>query len=160
MSDTKDATNGEALSATAAFRETAPIKVGFLMDMVMPIPELAANMVDPIELVFADAYKNGILDRPVQLIYKEVEGLPRGTVQDVIDLIEEQVEALRAETWIGPVEKARALAYLANVARHAIQTGQLAARRSPVNRSASFSGTRALIFHPSSVDAPVQVPRL
>jgi branched-chain amino acid transport system substrate-binding protein len=102
MSETTDATNGEALSATAAFRETAPIKVGFLMDMVMPIPELAANMVDPIELVFADAYKNGVLDRPVQLIYREVEGLPRGTVQDVIDLYEEFVRE-GCVAMIGPI---------------------------------------------------------
>jgi hypothetical protein len=50
------------------------------------------------------------------------------TAQDVIDLLEEQVEALRAETQAGPVEKARALGYLAGIARQAIETGNLVAR--------------------------------
>jgi hypothetical protein len=50
------------------------------------------------------------------------------TVQDVIDLLQEQVEALRAETRAGAVEKARALGYLASLARQAIETGNLVAR--------------------------------
>ena len=50
------------------------------------------------------------------------------TAQDVIDLLQEQVEALRAETSVGAVERARALGYLAGIARKAIETGDLAAR--------------------------------
>ena len=50
------------------------------------------------------------------------------TAKDVIGLLQEQVEALRAETWVGPVEKARALGYLAGVARKAIETGDLEVR--------------------------------
>jgi hypothetical protein len=50
------------------------------------------------------------------------------TAQDVIDLLQEQVEALRAERWAGAVQKARAIGYLAGIARKAIETGNLAAR--------------------------------
>lgn len=50
------------------------------------------------------------------------------TAQDVIELIHEQVEALRAERWAGAVQKARAIGYLAGIARKAIETGNLAAR--------------------------------
>jgi hypothetical protein len=50
------------------------------------------------------------------------------TPQDVIDLLQEQVEALRAETCVGTVERVRALGYLAGIARKAIETGDLAAR--------------------------------
>jgi hypothetical protein len=50
------------------------------------------------------------------------------TAQDVIDLIQEQVEALRAERWAGAVQKARAIGYLAGIARRAIEMGNLAAR--------------------------------
>lgn len=50
------------------------------------------------------------------------------TAQDVIDLIEEQVEAVRAAVGAGTVEKARALGYLAAIARKAIETDNLAAR--------------------------------
>ena len=50
------------------------------------------------------------------------------TAQDVIDLLQEQVEALRAHRWAGAVQKARAIGYLAGLARKAIETGNLAAR--------------------------------
>jgi hypothetical protein len=50
------------------------------------------------------------------------------TAQDVIDLLQEQVEALRAERWAGAVPKARAIGYLAGISRKAIETGTLAAR--------------------------------
>ena len=50
------------------------------------------------------------------------------TAQDVIDLLQEQVEALRAHRWAGAVQKARAIGYLAGIARKAIETGNLAAR--------------------------------
>jgi hypothetical protein len=50
------------------------------------------------------------------------------TAQDVIDLLEEQVEALRAAPGLGTLERARAIGYLAAAARKAIETGTLAAR--------------------------------
>jgi hypothetical protein len=50
------------------------------------------------------------------------------TPQDVIDLLQEQVEAVRLEPMAGTIEKARALGYLAGLARKAIETGTLAAR--------------------------------
>ena|SRR5438132_6095228 len=50
------------------------------------------------------------------------------TVQDLIDLLQEQVEAIRAERWSTTIEKARAIAQLAGVARQAIEAGILAAR--------------------------------
>lgn len=50
------------------------------------------------------------------------------TPQDVIDLLQEQVEAIRQEAMAGTIEKARALGYLAGIARKAIETGNLAAR--------------------------------
>ena len=50
------------------------------------------------------------------------------TAQDVIDLLQEQVEAVRHEAMAGTLEKARALGYLAGIARKAIETGNLTAR--------------------------------
>jgi len=50
------------------------------------------------------------------------------TAQDVIDLLQEQMEAIRHEALAGTLEKARALSYLAGQARQAIETGTLAAR--------------------------------
>jgi hypothetical protein len=50
------------------------------------------------------------------------------TVQDVIDLLQEQVEALRTVRWASVIQRARAIGYLASIARKAIETGKLAAR--------------------------------
>jgi hypothetical protein len=50
------------------------------------------------------------------------------TAQDIVDLLQEQVEWLRADRWASAVQKARAIGYLAGVARKAIETGALAAR--------------------------------
>jgi hypothetical protein len=50
------------------------------------------------------------------------------TAQDVIDLLEEQVEIIRAETEAGTLEKARTIGFLAGVALKAIEAGNLAAR--------------------------------
>ena len=50
------------------------------------------------------------------------------TAQDVIDLLQEQVEAIRAEAFAGTLEKARAIGYLAGIARKAIEAGNMASR--------------------------------
>jgi hypothetical protein len=50
------------------------------------------------------------------------------TAQDVIDLLQEQVEAIRAEAFTGTLEKARAIGYLAGIAHKAIESGNMAAR--------------------------------
>ena len=50
------------------------------------------------------------------------------TAQDVIDLLEEQVEIVRADAEAGALEKARTVGFLAGVALRAIEAGNLAAR--------------------------------
>jgi hypothetical protein len=50
------------------------------------------------------------------------------TAADVLQLLEEQVEAVRAERKAGTLEKARTIGYLAGVALKAIEAGNLAAR--------------------------------
>jgi hypothetical protein len=50
------------------------------------------------------------------------------TAQDVIDLLQEQVEVLRAHRGAGAVQKARAIGYLAGIARKAIEASTIAER--------------------------------
>jgi hypothetical protein len=50
------------------------------------------------------------------------------TAQDVIDLLEEQVEALRAATGLSTVDRARVVRSLVGLALKAIETGTLARR--------------------------------
>jgi hypothetical protein len=65
------------------------------------------------------------------------------TAHDVLALLHEQVEALRAATWVGPVEKARALGYLASLARQAIETADLAARLDKLEATLNPTNTNA-----------------
>jgi branched-chain amino acid transport system substrate-binding protein len=72
-----------------------PIKLGILSDIIIPkTPErdVMGDMTLPFELVFNDGVESGLLDRPVELVIREVEGLPRGTVKAVIDAFGELVE--------------------------------------------------------------------
>src|SRR5262249_14829374 len=50
------------------------------------------------------------------------------TAADVLQLLGEQVEAVRAEREAGTLEKARTIGYLAGIALKAIEAGNLAAR--------------------------------
>ena len=79
-----------------SYESTAePIKVGYLMDFTLPpgFPEeLFASFTQTFDLIFEEAVAQGLMDRPVQMIYREVEGLPKGSVKAVIDAYGELVD--------------------------------------------------------------------
>jgi branched-chain amino acid transport system substrate-binding protein len=72
-----------------------PIKLGVLSDL--PIPKTSErdtwqDMTQTLELVFEEAQEAGDLDRPVELVIREAEGLPTGTVKSVIDAYADLVD--------------------------------------------------------------------
>jgi ABC-type branched-subunit amino acid transport system substrate-binding protein len=72
-----------------------PIKVGVLMDWVVPEDHPKERLDDfflPFGLVFEEGLKKGIIDRPVQTIARQVWGLPKGSVKAVIDAFGELVD--------------------------------------------------------------------
>lgn len=72
-----------------------PIKVGYLMDFKLPDlypKEMKEDLFQSFELVFAAALEAGVIDRPIELVYREVEGLPKGSVKAVIDAFGELVD--------------------------------------------------------------------
>jgi ABC-type branched-subunit amino acid transport system substrate-binding protein len=76
-----------------SYESTAePIKLGYLFDFKLPegFPkEAREDLVLPFELVFRQGWEHGTIDRPVEIIFREVEGLPKGTIKAVIDAFEE-----------------------------------------------------------------------
>jgi branched-chain amino acid transport system substrate-binding protein len=50
------------------------------------------DLTQSFELVFRQGLENGMIDRPVELVFREVEGLPKGTVKAVIDAFGELVD--------------------------------------------------------------------
>src|SRR5215468_9444955 len=79
-----------------AYESTAePIKLGYLFDFKLPPyypKEMRDDLTRPFEIVFEEGRKQGILDRPVEIVFREVEGLPKGTVKAVIDAYGELVD--------------------------------------------------------------------
>lgn len=72
-----------------------PIKIGICYDFKLPddYPEYKRNDFDwPLEMVFREAYENGVIDRPVQIIVREIEGLPKGSFKAVVDAFAELVD--------------------------------------------------------------------
>src|SRR5581483_7723262 len=72
-----------------------PIKLGVLTDLVIPkTPErdVWRDMVETVEFVFREALEAGELDRPVELLVREADGLPTGTVKSVIDAYRDLVD--------------------------------------------------------------------
>jgi branched-chain amino acid transport system substrate-binding protein len=73
-----------------------PIRLGYLFDFRLPdgFPqEQRDDLRLPFELVFADGLEQGLIDRPVEIVFNEVEGLPKGSVKAVIDGYAELVDA-------------------------------------------------------------------
>ena len=72
-----------------------PIKLGYLFDFKLldsfP-PEQREDLTGTFELVFKQGFERGIIDRPVEIVFREVEGLPKGTVNSVIDAYAELVD--------------------------------------------------------------------
>lgn len=79
-----------------AYESTAePIKLGYLFDFVLPDAypkEMRADLTQSFELVFEQGLEQGLIDRPVEIVFREVEGLPKGTVKAVIDAYGELVD--------------------------------------------------------------------
>jgi len=79
-----------------SYESTAePIKIGYLMDFRLPEgypPTMREDLTNPFELVFGDALERKLIDRPIEMVYREVEGLPKGSVKAVIDGFGELVD--------------------------------------------------------------------
>lgn len=79
-----------------SYESTAePIRIGYLFDFLLPEgypQEMRDDLTRPFELVFNDGLHQRVIDRPVRIVYREVEGLPKGTVKAVIDAYGELVD--------------------------------------------------------------------
>ena len=76
-----------------SYESTAePIKIGYLMDFKLPagFPKTYfEDLTIPFDMVFGKALEEGVIDRPVEIVYREVEGLPKGSVKAVLDAYQE-----------------------------------------------------------------------
>ena len=79
-----------------SYESTAqPIKFGYLFDFLLPEgypQEMRDDLTQTFELVFNEGLKQRVIDRPVEIVFREVEGLPKGSVKAVIDAYGELVD--------------------------------------------------------------------
>lgn len=72
--------------------QAEPIKFGCVFDFKLPDgypQERRDDFNQSLQLVFDDALAQGTIDRPVEFVIREVEGLPKGSVKAVINAYEE-----------------------------------------------------------------------
>jgi len=72
-----------------------PIKLGYLFDFKLPQgypTEMRDDLTQTFEFVFEEGLRQGLIDRRVEIVFREVEGLPKGTVKAVIDAYGELVD--------------------------------------------------------------------
>jgi branched-chain amino acid transport system substrate-binding protein len=58
------------------------IKVGIVLDF--PIEDVKQSFLDAVQLAMDEATENEVIDREVELVVRDVEGLPRGEAHDVV----------------------------------------------------------------------------
>ena len=77
-----------------AMSQAEPIKVGFLMDYIGDSRSMddVSNFSEPLDLVFRQGQESGLIDRPIEVVYKAAQGLPRGNTKAVIDAFGELVD--------------------------------------------------------------------
>lgn len=84
------------MEVLVSYESTAePIKLGYLFDFRLPEfypKDMRDDLTRSFELVFDEGLKQKLIDRPVQIVFREVEGLPKGTVKAVIDAYGELVD--------------------------------------------------------------------
>jgi len=78
----------------ASMSEAEPIKLGFLIDYIGDSSAMDDHSIylRPLDLVFDAGYRSGMIDRPVEVVFRIVQGLPRGNVKAVIDAFGELVD--------------------------------------------------------------------
>src|SRR4249919_4408282 len=65
------------------------------MDFVLPAEypqERRLDLTQSLELIFERGYRDGVIDRPIEIVYREVEGLLKGSAKAVIDAYGELVD--------------------------------------------------------------------
>ena len=74
--------------------DAEPIKVGFLLDYIGADAHDGdwSSFSEPMELVFRDGRAADVIDRPVEIVYRAAQGLPKGNVKAAIDAFGDLVD--------------------------------------------------------------------
>ena len=88
-----------------------PIKVGLLFDLKFPPPnswDVQRDFLDGLTMAIDEGHARGLIDRTVEFVRRDVDGLPRGNVKAAIDAWQELVDE-GAILIVGPMISENAL---------------------------------------------------
>ncbi len=72
--------------------EVAPVKVGLLADYVEGADKIDPVAMRALQLTFDECYESGVLERPIEMVLRAVQGLPNGSFRAVRDAFYELVD--------------------------------------------------------------------
>lgn len=97
----------------------APIRIGMLFDFLFPEPgtwDVGRDVVDGFLLATEEGRERGLIDRPIELVRRTVDGLPRGEVRTAIRAWQELVDE-GSLLIVGPLVSENAIAIREHVER-------------------------------------------
>lgn len=71
--------------------DVAPVRVGFLPDYVEGEDKVDPVVVRILQMTFDELHESGVLERPVEIVVRAVQGLPNGSFRAVRDAFDELV---------------------------------------------------------------------
>ncbi|WP_207386752.1 ABC transporter substrate-binding protein [Frankia sp. Cppng1_Ct_nod] len=80
--------------------DRTPFRIGVLQDWALWAP--VEKWYDGLRLAFAEAFESGLLDREVELVFREVEGPPDGRAADVVRAWRDLVHKEKVLGVVGP----------------------------------------------------------
>jgi branched-chain amino acid transport system substrate-binding protein len=98
MNDSRDTERAKAIQAVG---QREPFRVGYIQDWGIGVAAVD-DMIEAAKLAFDDAHRNGIIDRPVELVVREVDGMPLRQFNVMRDVYRDLVHSEHCIGIIGP----------------------------------------------------------
>ncbi|MET0380071.1 MAG: ABC transporter substrate-binding protein [Spongiibacteraceae bacterium] len=90
-------------------KKPAPYRIGVIQDwMIQNQP--CFDQYDMTQMAFDEAYENGIVDRPIEMVIRELNGVPFGQMDVVVNAVRDLVENEKCIGLIGPLLSDSAIA--------------------------------------------------
>jgi branched-chain amino acid transport system substrate-binding protein len=98
MDDNRAAKRANAIQVTS---QREPFRVGYIQDWGIGVAAVD-DMIEAAKMAFDDAHRNGIIDRPVEVVVREVDGMPLRQFNVMREVYQDLVHAEGCIGVIGP----------------------------------------------------------
>ncbi|MGE0387548.1 MAG: ABC transporter substrate-binding protein [Gammaproteobacteria bacterium] len=103
VADASSAAMSGAGSRYVLTGDRTPHRIGVLQDFCLWAPEALPDWYKAMQLAFEEAYDSGLVDRPIEMVIREVEGPPEGPYSVIVDTYRELVHKEKVLAVVGPL---------------------------------------------------------